>query len=550
MAADRAIDITSLASSLPAPPDEIAPYIFLKPREGQVFVDESRKRDNEVISYLAKIQRIRQNAKAARLQIVYTEYVNIEAERRTQKHDTQIESAMQSRARELFRKGARLGVSDIHLRILQDRTEVKARIHGLLQLWDDERMTVAQGKAIHRSIYQTMADQRAADTGLVEHKQQDGRISDPVMLGTEELHGIRIATSPTDRGAIMVLRLLHQTTGTISDDEDIFLTLGYETFQKEIIEDLMSLPEGIVILSGVTGSGKTTTIMNVLNTIDRREPGLHILTVEDPPEYNIACANQIPVTNVGDSASRNRGFAKTVRAMMRLDPDVVMVGEIRDFATAKASMDLSATGHNVWTTIHANGVFQTLTRLLEIRDDDTGQTLNPKLVLDSTMLIGIVSQRLIRTLCPHCSVGWSETIEQSMKPKAVERLRSLVSEYGADLSQLRFKGPGCDHPGCNQGIAGRTVAAEVGRMTQDLFKIFADNGTEAARTYWLNNGGFSQRAHAASKVLKGMVDFRDAESRVGPLEGEFLQNLELVYNPCRSDQGETETSEEIAETSA
>jgi general secretion pathway protein E len=259
------------------------------------------------------------------------------------------------------------------------------------------------------------------------------------------------------------------------------------------------------IISGPTGSGKSTTLQRVLTgEIIEAQGKLHVLTVEDPVEYPIEGAVQTAVTNAATEVERSRMFAAAISNAMRLDPDVIMIGEMRDGASAQNALRASMTGHQVWTTVHANSAIAVVDRLVDLG-------LPMSLVADHTIVTGLISQRLVKVLCTHCSKPLVDHPDE-LSPAAYARVQHAV---GSELHKVRIAGPGCPH--CKQhGTVGRSVLAEVIVPDDQFFKYIRAGEKSEAIAYWLHElGGKTIREHAIEKIAAGLIDPRMAEKVVG-----------------------------------
>lgn len=315
----------------------------------------------------------------------------------------------------------------------------------------------------------------------------------------------------------MVLRLLynrtHEAEGTMSER---LHALGYHASHVNDITKCLARPSGIVVIAGPTGSGKSTTLKAVLEAKHEDMPSLNILTVEDPIEYTIRGTVQIRASVLesekrGDEAN----FADAIRHAMRCDPDVIMVGEVRDGESGMAAIRAAMTGHLVLTTIHANRVFSILSR---IRDLITTAATNPDTYLiDTSIISGLVYQTLIKTLCPECSLSFDQ-VREHLSPNLIKRMQAAALD--PTECQVRFKNP-VPAPECmhcdGTGYAGRQVLAETCRVDQNFLLAFRDGGTAGAQDEWFKQNPLDIESHAKIKIRKGVLDPRDVEARIGPL---------------------------------
>jgi general secretion pathway protein E len=271
----------------------------------------------------------------------------------------------------LLTQAARDGASDIHIEPYERHSAVRFRVDGTL------REVVQPNRALHAALISRL--KIMAELDISEKRlPQDGRIS--LRIGTRAVD-VRVSTLPSAHGERAVLRLLDKTSSK--------LTLEAVGMQGKVLnqfEHLINQPHGIILVTGPTGSGKTTTLYAALGKIDASQT--NIMTVEDPIEYELAGVGQTQV-----NAKIDLTFAKALRAILRQDPDVIMIGEIRDFETAQIAIQASLTGHLVLATLHTNDSASAITRL-------TDMGVEPFLL--SSSLLGVLAQRLVRKLCTHC----------------------------------------------------------------------------------------------------------------------------------------------------
>ena len=315
--------------------------------------------------------------------------------------------------------------SDIHIEPFEDTLLVRYRIDGLLY---DQESPPRRLRAALTSRIKIMAEMNIAERRL----PQDGRIR-------VTAHGrrvdIRVSTIPTVHGESIVMRLLDRASVFLSFDR-----LGFAPRTAETFEGMIRRPHGMVLVTGPTGSGKTTTLYAALDKINR--PDLKIITIEDPVEYQLKRVNQIPVRpKIGLS------FASGLRHIVRQDPDVIMVGEIRDLETAEIAIQAALTGHLVFSTLHTNDASSAVTRL---------QDMGCEPYLFSSVLNGVLAQRLVRRICPVCRV-----------PKPAEAAELVALGVASTGGEELFHGKGCDE--CRgTGYRGRTGIYELLRVTESI----------------------------------------------------------------------------------
>jgi general secretion pathway protein E len=405
-------------------------------------------------------------------------------------------SSMQKVATTLFLQAYKRRASDIHIRVSKrSPAKILFRVHN--NLIEVEQHTEELGRTLCSAIYMSMCD--VSDATYEENQRQDARISDDGKL-PPGLDGIRVATSPKVDGMLMVLRLLYNDTAKSTNIVD----LGFDQKQAGEIAIMKRKPTGINIIGGPTGSGKSTTLQRTLLSIHEECKGTkHIITVEDPPEYPMPGIVQTPVSNAGTEEERTIAFQAAIKAAMRLDPNVIMIGEMRDSPSVALGIRAAMTGHQVWSTIHANNAFAIIDRML-----DLGVSIN--IMSDPSIITGLICQRLVKVLCPHCKVPFDH--KNIARPQEdIDRIMGSV-----DLETCYVVGTGC--PSCQgTGIAGRTVVAEVVTPDEKLMSYIRKGEKHLAIEYWRSTGGTTFLEHAISKINKGDVDPFQAEEEVGPL---------------------------------
>jgi general secretion pathway protein E len=331
----------------------------------------------------------------------------------------------------MITKAVEARASDIHIEASESRLRVRFRIDGVLQ---DIEPPANRFRAAIVSRIKIMAKLNIAERRL----PQDGRIK-LAIRGTPI--DLRISTIPTMHGEGVVMRVLDRE-GVALD----FASLGIEGQTLETLLGITDRPNGIVLVTGPTGSGKTTTLYAAL--VHLNNPDKKIVTVEDPIEYQLEGINQIQV-----KPSIGLSFANVLRSILRHDPDIIMVGEIRDVETAQIAIQAALTGHLVLSTLHTNDAAGTLTRLLDMGAEDY--------LLTST-LNGVAAQRLVRTLCPHCR------IKEKALPELIVQLD--LRRYIADPEIYVYHPKGCEH--CNgTGFFGRTSLCEILVMTDSMRRL-------------------------------------------------------------------------------
>lgn len=412
-------------------------------------------------------------------------------------------SVSQEEVIRVFTDAVKDGGSDIHIRVTDSTVStVHLRIDG--DLYKKAELPSQRAKDFCATIYQSMCD--VADEMYRPNAAQDARLKAAYVrqLG---LFGARIATRPTPGGTLMVLRLLYDTGNKMLTLEDC----GYNASQIADIERMKNRVNGINIMSGATGSGKSTTLVSVLTDFlkNPEHQHKHVLTIEDPPEYTIAGSVQTELEK-GHDADDTRAWARAISNAVRLDPDVLLVGEVRDFESATAALRAAMTGHLVWTTAHTNDAVGVLERLRDL-NVDIGMLTDPALIT------GLINQSLVGLVCPHCCQGFNE-VRTRLSKNILARLEKHCTDYG----KLRFRGQGCEH--CkHRGIKGRTVVAEVITPTAELMQVFRRESKVEARRFWLHEmDGYSKARHMVDKINRGLLDPVMAEASVCSMDEDKL----------------------------
>lgn len=465
--------------------------------DGRLLIASGQALNPHVQSYRARLDRMKHRFTAVfcTIEVITRAYQHANGEHtaRNQEH-----TVMQVTAKDLLSKGCRDRASDIHIRVNKFSTEFYFRIHNdLIKVGGQTR---EYGERLLATLYGAMTT--VSDNSYKPTERQDASIGDRDKL-PDMLYGVRIATAPTSEGNVMVLRLLYNDAGDHID----LRPLGFSDEHARLIQLLKDQPIGMNIISGPTGSGKSTTLQRVLTgELIESEGKLHVLTVEDPVEYPIPGAVQTAVTNASTEDERSRMFSAAISNSMRLDPDTIMIGEIRDGASASSALRASMTGHQVWTTVHANSAIAIIDRLV-----DLGLPL--AMAADHTVITGLISQRLVKLLCPHCKHKLADHIASVPAPM-LQRLRIAT---GSKLSQVCLQGEGCKQCG-GKGTIGRTVVAEVIVPDAEFFALMRTGDKIAALDYWRTElGGRSIVEHAIDKVAAGLIDPAVAEKTVGHL---------------------------------
>ena len=367
----------------------------------------------------------------------------------------------------LLSEAIRVGASDIHIEAFEKKLSVRLRVDGQLREIVQPRRELAP---LLVSRIKVMAKLDIAEKRI----PQDGRIS--LRLAGREVD-VRVSTLPSSHGERVVMRLLDKQAGRLN-----MTHLGLRENDYIRLTQLVHRPHGIILVTGPTGSGKTTTLYAALS--DLNDGSKNILTAEDPIEYQLEGIGQTQVNTKVDMT-----FARALKAMLRQDPDVVMVGEIRDLETAEIAVQASLTGHLVLSTLHTNTAIGAVTRL-----KDMG--IEPFLLASS--LIGVIAQRLVRTLCPHCHM-WHEA--DSFEKEIFKGLEVIT--------ELKLPKPqGCEH--CSHtGFVGRTAIYEIAPIDEQMRRLVHGNAAEYELENYVRQQAGSIRADGLRKVLEGKTTLEE-----------------------------------------
>jgi len=364
----------------------------------------------------------------------------------------------------------RIGASDIHFEPYEKRYRVRYRTDGVLQEMSQPPINLS-GKIAARLKVMSQMD-------ISERRvPQDGRIK--MKISKNKSIDFRVNTLPTLWGEKIVLRILDPSSAKLGID-----ALGYEEDQKQLYLDALSSPQGMILVTGPTGSGKTVSLYTGLNILNVE--GTNISTAEDPVEINLEGINQVNVnTKVG------LDFASALRSFLRQDPDVVMVGEIRDLETAQIAIKAAQTGHLVLSTLHTNSAAETLTRLANMGV--------PAFNIATSVSL-IIAQRLARRLCSQCKVP-SELPADVLVEAGFSDMQITEGEF--------FKPVGCDH--CNKGYKGRVGIYEVVKITDPISRIIMEGGNSIEISDAARKEGFADlRRSALQKVAAGVTSLEEA----------------------------------------
>lgn len=383
----------------------------------------------------------------------------------------------------LFGGAIALKASDIHIEPEESQTRIRYRIDGVLH-----DITIFDNK-LGKQIASRLKLLSGLKISLVS-ESQDGRFSLDLKDASLE---VRVSIVPGNYGESFVMRLL-DPRNVIAKLED----MGMSATLYTEVEHAITKPHGIVLTTGPTGSGKSTTLYAFLQTVRSSEN--KIITIEDPVEYHLAGITQTQVDE-----EKNYTFLSGLRAALRQDPDVIMVGEIRDEETAKVAINAALTGHLVFSTLHTNTAAGTIPRLLDLQ-------VNPKVI--ASALTMAIAQRLVRVLCPHCKVE-RETTEKETKiitnilgPMMTTKKKEAMLGFIPDLSYIICTPGACDL--CTHGYKGRTGIYEAIIMNADIEKLISENPSEREIRKVADMQGIpSLKEDGILKVLEGITTLEE-----------------------------------------
>lgn len=382
--------------------------------------------------------------------------------------------------------------SDVHVEPLEDKTRVRYRIDGVLQ----ERVVLPT--KVHEALVSRV---KILSNLKIDEKRipQDGRFSFKV---GDQAVDLRISTLPTVHGEKIVMRLLPKAGSAPTLGQLGLRGMGLKLFESNIIR-----PNGIVLITGPTGSGKTTTLFGALSKIN--SPKVNIVTLEDPVEYQIPGVNQVQINPVAGLT-----FASGLRSFLRQDPNIIMVGEIRDSETAGLAIQAALTGHLVFSTLHTNSSAGALPRLLD---------MGAETFLLASSINAVVAQRVVRTICPDCKEGYAppEMVVQNIKTILGSLVKSAADKKLADEEQKDlqlvsaekgfklYKGKGCDKCG-DSGYKGRIAIFEVLNITEKIGKLILERApSNEIEQSAISDGMVTMKQDGYLKAVEGLTTIEE-----------------------------------------
>jgi len=399
----------------------------------------------------------------------------------------------------LLSQAAVLGASDVHIRVLRHNAEVRVRVHG--RMMDLDYRNPDDGVALIKAAIAVSADQGAVSSDL---SFQQGALTPASGVLPRGVELVRLQYSPTSENrAALVMRLKYR-----SDPKDTEIdSLGYAEHHIRDIAVMRRRTNGLYLLSGKVSSGKSTTLQRTLNKMlieKNREISMYI--IEEPKELDIPGAIQVVAKPQPDGKD---GFSAGMEGSLRSDPNVIVLGEIRNERIATLAMEVIGSGHAVWSTIHAGSAFGILDRLLDLN-------VHIKDLTRPDLKGGLIYQRLCGVMCPHCR----RTLHQALKDRKIshELAKGALRLFDLPQEELFVRGDGCAE--CRGGLTGRTVAAETVELTPTLLKLLEEGRRQEMRDHWIKPvedggmGGLPVLHHALVKVGAGLCDLNEVEEEV------------------------------------
>ncbi len=480
--------------------------------DGTYLVSKDNRFDGAVYNFEANVKRRKIPIKAPRyVTLNEISAIYAYAERGAGTVDVSAEEAedmqMQIDFINIIQRASQKKVSDIHV-IVGSSSTILFRENGIMVKQNE--YGGEWGEAFVRSVF---ASADISDSNYSQNEFQGAQ-----KLGSTPLRGskgklmlphnvlaIRLQFNPIAFGSqYLVMRLLYADDNPEGSSD--LRSLGLGKYEEDLFYKMRSMAVGLNVVAGPTGSGKSTTLQrNMIKLLQEKNYQINLLTVEDPPEYPIPGARQMPVTNANTEEEKNEQFTKALSAALRSDPDVILVGETRSLSTAELTFKGALSGHGVWTTLHANSAPAIVTRLRDMG-------IQPYLLNDPELVKGLVSQRLFRKLCPNC--------RQSIKTKEgspeFDRLRNALGDYG--IENVYVSGPGCKACGY-KGFKGRMAVDEIILPDSRFLRLMIDNETAKAIDYWVSElNGRPLKDAAIERMIKGQIDMDEVERWCGLID--------------------------------
>lgn len=480
--------------------------------DGTYLIDEAHRFDGQVLNFTSIAKRRKliihtpKYVSAQEIAAIYA-YATRGAGEIKMTAQESVDYQMQIDFLSVINRAASKKVSDIHV-IVADSTLIMFRVNGMMEReleyskdWGEAFVRAAFASAdISDANYAQNEFQGAQKLGSTPLRGTDGKLTLP-----HNVLAIRLQFNPVAFGSqYLVMRLLYADDNPNGNGD--LKSLGLGERELNLFYRLRATAVGLNIVAGPTGSGKSTTLQrNMIKLIQERNGEINVITVEDPPEYPIPGARQMPVTNANTEEEKDEEFTKALSAALRSDPDVMMVGEIRSLSAADLVFKGALSGHSVWSTLHANSAPAIITRLRDMG-------VQPYMLSDPEIMKGLISQRLFRKICPYCRIS----VKERMNDPSYQRLKTALGDYGIENTYLR--GPGCKY--CNhKGVIGRMSVPEIIVPDAHFLQLMVNGDTKNAIDYWVSElDGRPLREAAIERMLKGYIDLDEIERWCGLLD--------------------------------
>ncbi len=411
-------------------------------------------------------------------------------------------STQQQRLRILVKEALNTGASDIHMEIREDIARIRFRKHGELYLHAEWLPKL--GREVASVAFNKETDQSSTHFNPLIPQNA----SMPLQIDGHKVR-LRLASLPAYQGFDVVMRLLTTVEEKIPTLEE----LGYLPEQVHLIKKAVNMPYGAVIIAGPTGSGKTTTLASCMEELDHHRK---LYMIEDPVEKIVSSATQVPV----NTEQYDRSFASMARTALRMDPDVIVLGEMRDEDTAAVMARAAITGHLVFSTLHCNTSPEIITRLVDLG-------VSRSLLASPNLLVCLISQRLAPLLCVHCA--------RPIKVSKIHRpfLARWTEVFKEDIDKLKVRGSNCVK--CNSlGVSGRIAVSEIVWVDEFARQFIQQGDTMGLYHYLRSNGWHSYEDRVLTLVKQGVCDPLDAEKIMGEISGQF-RNMSFNYSNILGD---------------
>ena len=500
---NKLLTVTGAEFELPRDTQNLIAYFS----GGEIIISRTHRYDGRVMAFMdllrAKNRKVREPfySDLALISNIYKSYENKLG--RVTRSRLDFDNQMQKDFVDIIAKAAAQKVSDVHIEVA-DQTTIFFRIDGSMQ--PVMEYNSQWGESFVRAAFAS-SDMSNANYAQNEYQsaQKDGHTP---LRGTKDLYlpsgilGVRMQFNPIAFGSrYVVMRLLYD-----NPSEGIKTEQEFGPYEQKLLARMRSFPTGLVIVAGPTSSGKSTTLVrNMSMMLRERNYEINMITVENPVEQKIFGAHQMPVVNTTNEEQREEKYVEALAAALRSDPDTLMVGEIRTLAAAQLTVRGALSGHNVWTTLHANSAMAALTRLLDLG-------IEPFKLKEETLMRGLVSMRLFKKLCPYCR----EPLANHPERGAYKRVMDAYDKVG--LAQVYQRGDGCPH--CNgTGNIGRIKAGEIIITNSEFLQLALAGETDKAVAYWLEEmDGRTLKEAAVSLMLQGIISIDELERWVGQLD--------------------------------